>query len=68
MPRSIGALIVYDVTRKDSFENVSRWIRETNEYANEKMVKILIGNKNDLSHKYFLDFNGLNDFWGIDEK
>lgn len=50
--RSIGALIVYDVTRKETFENITRWINETNNYANEKMIKILIGNKNDLSHKY----------------
>lgn len=50
--RSIGALIVYDVTRKESFLNIQKWIAETNNYANDKMVKILVGNKNDLSHKY----------------
>ncbi len=41
---------MYDVTRKDSLENIQKWIKEIKTYATEKMVMILVGNKNDLSH------------------
>ena len=58
--RSIGGFLVYDVTSRESFENVGKWLIETENYANEYMVLILIGNKVDLEdelsiHKY-VDF------------
>jgi len=46
--RSIGALLVYDITRRDSFESLSRWLEETKVNANDKTVLMLIGNKADL--------------------
>jgi len=42
---------VYDVTCRESFENVAKWITETENYANEYMVLILIGNKVDLEEE-----------------
>ncbi|KAM3134013.1 hypothetical protein pb186bvf_013855 [Paramecium bursaria] len=48
---SICALIVYDVTSRDSFENINRWIEETKAYANDKITLVLIGNKTDLQDK-----------------
>ena len=45
---SIGAVLVYDVTSRDSFNNISKWIDETKNYANEKLSVILVGNKIDL--------------------
>ena len=50
--RSIGALLVYDTTRRDSFESLSRWLEETRVNANEKTVLMLIGNKSDLESEY----------------
>eukprot|EP00924_Labyrinthula_sp_SR-Ha-C_P004557 maker-scaffold_1-snap-gene-4.21-mRNA-1 protein AED:0.12 eAED:0.12 QI:0/1/0.8/1/1/1/5/73/220 len=43
-----GALLVYDITRKDTFEHLSRWLEEAKQNANENMVIMLIGNKADL--------------------
>ncbi|CAI0449188.1 unnamed protein product [Linum tenue] len=37
---AVGALLVYDVTRHSTFENVARWLKEV----------MLIGNKSDLRH------------------
>ncbi|PQQ05255.1 ras-related protein RABA6a [Prunus yedoensis var. nudiflora] len=47
---ALGAILVYDITRKISFENVSKWLRELREYGNSDMVIVLAGNKLDLSH------------------
>ena len=42
-----GALIVYDITRKKSFENLDRWFDNLYSQCGEIPV-ILVGNKNDL--------------------
>jgi GTPase SAR1 family protein len=46
--RSIGGFLVYDVSKKESFENATKWLYETENYANESMVIMLVGNKDDL--------------------
>ena len=46
--RSIGGFLVYDITKRDTFENIEKWLVETENYANEFMVLMLIGNKSDL--------------------
>lgn len=45
-----GALLVYDITRMDTFRRLDFWIKELKEYVNEDCVIILIGNKSDLVH------------------
>jgi Ras-related protein Rab-2A len=49
---SIAALIVYDITRRESFENLSKWLYEVKSHSHEKVEIVLIGNKSDLSSKY----------------
>ena len=44
-------IIAFDVTDPRSFDNINEWIEATNQYANEKIPKILVGNKCDLSDK-----------------
>jgi Ras-related protein Rab-2A len=46
-----GALLVYDITRRDTFQHLSRWLEEAKQHAHENMVILLIGNKNDLEHR-----------------
>jgi small GTP-binding protein len=43
-----GAMLVYDVTRPESFANISKWYREIVEGNKEHVHCILIGNKIDL--------------------
>ena len=43
-----GALIVYDITRKDSFDSVEKWLRDLKNNGEEKMVIMAIGNKCDM--------------------
>ncbi|XP_057495070.1 ras-related protein RABA1d-like [Actinidia eriantha] len=47
---AVGALLVYDVTRHSTFENVERWLRELRDHTDPNIVVMLIGNKSDLCH------------------
>ncbi len=44
-----GILLLYDVTNKDSFKNLENWLIEIEKNSNQKVLKILIGNKCDLT-------------------
>ena len=46
-----GALLVYDVTRRDTFEHVSSWLEDAKDNANMAITILLIGNKTDLADK-----------------
>ena len=46
---SACALIVYDITKRKSFENVMTWIKECENECSDNIVKVLVGNKSDLS-------------------
>jgi len=46
---AFGALLVYDVSDKHSFESLNYWIKELDEYLkDEKMCIAIAGNKSDL--------------------
>ena len=45
-----GVIICYDITRKNSFDNVDKWLDDFKSKADEDAVILLIGNKNDLNH------------------
>ena len=44
---SSGALIVYDITRIETYNNVDIWIKELNEKVEGSLKLLLIGNKSD---------------------
>lgn len=46
----MGALLVYDVTRHATFENVDRWLKELRNHTDSNIVVMLVGNKSDLRH------------------
>jgi small GTP-binding protein len=47
---AVGAMVVYDVTNRASFENVSKWLAQIHEHSHENLVMVLVGNKCDLAH------------------
>ncbi len=46
-----GALLVYDITRRETFTQLAKWLSEARENAHENMVIMLIGNKVDLESR-----------------
>ena len=44
-----GAFIVYDITRKSSFDNIDKWIGDLKNNGDENMIVYLVGNKSDLN-------------------
>lgn len=47
---AVGALLVYDITRHVTFENVERWLKELRDHTEHNIVVMLVGNKSDLRH------------------
>lgn len=43
-----GAMVAYDITRRPTFDSVTHWIHEVQQYGAASVVLILIGNKSDL--------------------
>ena len=48
---SIGVILVYDISSRDSFNNINKWLDQTRSYSNEKITMLLVGNKSDLDYK-----------------
>ena len=57
-----GVLVVYDITDRDSFENLNSWLIEIEKNANKNVYKLLIGNKSDLEEKRKVTFQEGKDF------
>ena len=55
-----GILIVFDVTKKESFENIENWINEVTVYTGKDVIMICLGNKNDL--KKGIDKKDIDEF------
>ena len=47
---AVGALVVYDITKEVSFENVDKWLAELRENATADITMMLVGNKTDLAN------------------
>ncbi|XP_056277774.1 ras-related protein Rab-31 [Pseudoliparis swirei] len=45
---SAAAVIVYDITKLDSFQTLKKWVKELKEHGPEDIVVAIAGNKNDL--------------------
>ena len=46
----MGALLVYDIAKHLTYENVERWLKELRDHADNNIVIMLVGNKSDLRH------------------
>jgi len=66
---AVGALLVYDIAKHATYDNVTRWLKELRDHADQNIVIMLVGNKSDLKHlravptdeaKAFATENGLS--------
>ncbi|KAK3070913.1 hypothetical protein LTR53_009621 [Teratosphaeriaceae sp. CCFEE 6253] len=44
-----GALLVFDITRRNTFNSVTNWLHDLRQIAEDDIVVILVGNKSDLT-------------------
>lgn len=66
---AVGALLVYDISKHITYENVVRWLKELRDHADSNIVIMLVGNKSDLRHLRAVPteeakaFAGINPLW-----
>lgn len=46
-----GIILVYDITDRNSFDNINNWLNEIKKHAGPSVVKYLVGNKCDLEEE-----------------
>eukprot|EP00116_Pleurobrachia_bachei_P010217 sb/3470479/ len=51
-----SAIIVYDITNRDTFERAKSWVKELDRQARKDIVIALAGNKSDLSSKRMVEY------------
>uniref|UniRef100_A0A3P9CUR2 small monomeric GTPase n=1 Tax=Maylandia zebra TaxID=106582 RepID=A0A3P9CUR2_9CICH len=47
---AVGALLVYDIAKHLTYEDVDRWLKDLRDHADNNIVIMLVGNKSDLRH------------------
>uniref|UniRef100_A0AC34GEK8 Uncharacterized protein n=1 Tax=Panagrolaimus sp. ES5 TaxID=591445 RepID=A0AC34GEK8_9BILA len=47
---AVGAIVVYDITKHSTFENIEKWLHELRNFTGHNILIMLIGNKSDLQH------------------
>ncbi|CAN8292687.1 unnamed protein product [Cochlearia groenlandica] len=45
---ALGALLIYDITRRKTFDNIKKWLFELRSFSSPDTVVVLVGNKSDL--------------------
>jgi len=48
--------MVYDITDNETFDHIKNWMNDIDKFAKEGVLKILVGNKCDLSEKRQVSF------------
>ncbi|KAJ8748773.1 hypothetical protein K2173_011328 [Erythroxylum novogranatense] len=45
---AVGAMLVYDISKRQSFDHAAKWLEELREHADGNIIIMLVGNKSDL--------------------
>ncbi|KAJ6918741.1 hypothetical protein NC651_012869 [Populus alba x Populus x berolinensis] len=59
---AVGAMLVYDITKRQTFDHIPRWLEELRSHADKNIVIILIGNKSDLEDQRAVPTEDVNEF------
>ncbi len=58
-----GAVVVYDITRRESFDHIQNWIKEVEEKCPNIPI-IIVGNKTDLEDERTITYKEAKEHWG----
>jgi small GTP-binding protein len=59
---AFGVLILYDITRYESYQHIVSWIKDAKASAKNNCVIIIVGNKTDLNDNRQVPFNEVAKF------
>jgi len=57
-----GALLVYDITRRETFNHLTSWLEDARQHSNSNMTIMLIGNKSDLDNRRAVSYEEGEEF------
>ncbi|KAK2145368.1 hypothetical protein LSH36_683g03125 [Paralvinella palmiformis] len=57
-----GVILAYDITKRETFNNVQRWLEDVKKYAAPNIAQLLIGNKKDLESVREVPFSVAQEF------
>ena len=46
---AMGVIMTYSITNRESFKNISNWMKQLKQHSREDICKVLVGNKCDMS-------------------
>jgi Ras-related protein Rab-6A len=55
-------IIVFDITNKDSFNSLNKWLADSKNNASEGTIYIICGNKSDLKEKRIVNENEIDEY------
>ena len=64
---AVGALLVYDITNRSTFENINHWLSELKGTVNSEVVIMLVGNKCDRKHLRVVPTDEAKQYAGLDD-
>ncbi|GAB4848717.1 Ras- protein Rab11D [Ancistrocladus abbreviatus] len=59
---AVGALLVYDITKRQTFEHIPQWVEELCGHADKNIIIMLIGNKTDLEDQRVVSTEDATEF------
>ena len=59
---SVCAMVVYDITNRDSFEHIVNWIQDIRDQSPKTVLIVLVGNKIDLEDKRVVSYDEGSEF------
>ena len=59
-----GAIIIFDVGNKDTFNKVKYWLKETNNYAPKDIIICILGNKTDVPSESQINIDEVKTSYG----
>ncbi|KAJ1695053.1 hypothetical protein LUZ63_011751 [Rhynchospora breviuscula] len=59
---AVGAMLVYDISKPQTFEHTVRWLEELRGHADKNIVIILVGNKSDLVTQWAVSIEEAKEF------
>ena len=60
--RNNGIILAFDITNKESFDNLKRWVSEIDKYSDTNVCLVLIGTKLDMGEKREVFYSDAMDY------